>query len=309
MTHTQDNSSNHGGFARAWIDLFDDYREGRSVLLGRQRLDHALRYKLRTLEQAQADAALTSRVRTSHALLSACLGEADLVMVGRVEDELPRPRAERLAPAGEIAALLEAKRARAAGSADTALPGTRPLPMSADVRLRPEVSRPTIPPPAARPSTAARPSVAARPSAPASAPLQARPSATPSQPPPRASWSSEPRTPQMLGRYLLASGRITLSELTDAILWQRAQRPAVGRIAQEWRILTQEQVVQVLRDKPYNEFFCDYAVRVGLMTAFHRTAIIAKQRKMQRQIGEYFVERGLLSRDEVDEYARLARVG
>ena len=303
MTHTQDNSSNHGGFARAWIDLFDDYRDGRSVLLGRQRLDHALRYKLRTLEQAQADAALTARVRASHALLSACLGEAELVMVCRVEDELPRPRAERLAPAGEIAALVAAKRARAARDADAPLPGTRPLPMSADVRLRPEVSRPAIPPPAARPS------VSARPSAPAGAPLQARPSTTPSQPPPRASWSSEPRTPQMLGRYLLAQGRITLSELTDAILWQRAQRPAVGRIAQEWRILSQEQVVQVLRDKPYNEFFCDYAVRVGLMTAFHRTAIIAKQRKMQRQIGEYFVERGLLSRDEVDEYARLARVG
>jgi hypothetical protein len=57
-----------------------------------------------------ADAALTARVRASHALLSACLGEAELVMVCRVEDELPRPRAERLAPAGEIAALPSLRR-------------------------------------------------------------------------------------------------------------------------------------------------------------------------------------------------------
>lgn len=121
--------------------------------------------------------------------------------------------------------------------------------------------------------------------------------------------SVEPRAarPQMLGRFLLSSGRITLSELTDAILWQRAQRPAVGRIAMDWRILSSDQVVSVLREKPYNELLCAYAVRVGLMTPFHQTAIVAKQRRLQQPSGRYFVERGILTEAEVDEAATRAR--
>ncbi|MFO0724345.1 MAG: hypothetical protein U1E65_11215 [Myxococcota bacterium] len=124
-------------------------------------------------------------------------------------------------------------------------------------------------------------------------------------------FTLEPRSqkPQMLGRYLLSTGRITLSELTDAILWQRAQRPAVGRIAMDWRILSADQVVSILREKPYNELFCAYAVRAGLMTSFHQTAIVAKQRRLQQPIGRYFVERGILSKEEVEDAVNRARGG
>jgi hypothetical protein len=121
--------------------------------------------------------------------------------------------------------------------------------------------------------------------------------------PPSREQPSEPLRP-LFGRYLLAEGYITLSELTAAILWQRAQRPPVGQIAVDWRILTREQVASILRQKTTAEMFCDHAVRVGLMSGFQRLAVLAKQRRLQKPIGAYFVERGILTQEQVDALAR-----
>ncbi len=150
----------------------------------------------------------------------------------------------------------------------------------------------SMPSPRFAPFTAALPVSARAPVlAPASAPLRE---------------PSEPQRP-LFGRYLLAEGYITLSELTAAILWQRAQRPAVGQIAVDWRILTREQVALILRQKGTAEMFCDHAVRMGMMSGFQRLAVLAKQRRLQRPIGAYFVERGILTQAQVDALAR--RVG
>lgn len=108
----------------------------------------------------------------------------------------------------------------------------------------------------------------------------------------------------LFGRYLLAEGYITLSQLTAAILWQRAQRPPVGQIALDWRILTREQIAAILRQKSTAEMFCDHAVRVGWMSGFQRLAVLAKQRRLQKPIGTYFVERGILTQEQVDQLAR-----
>jgi len=111
-------------------------------------------------------------------------------------------------------------------------------------------------------------------------------------------------SPPLFGRYLLGEGFITLSELTAAIDWQRAQRPAVGQIAVDWRIMTLDQVSVLLDQKPKTQLFCDFAVANGAMSSFHRLAVLAKQRRLQRPIGQYFVERGILTQEQVDALAR-----
>lgn len=110
--------------------------------------------------------------------------------------------------------------------------------------------------------------------------------------------------PLLFGRYLLGEGFISLGELTEAISWQRQQRPAVGQIAIDWRILTSEQVDGLLHEKPRTQLFCDFAVARGLMSSFERLAVLAKQRRLQRPIGQYFVERGILTQEQVDALAR-----
>lgn len=111
----------------------------------------------------------------------------------------------------------------------------------------------------------------------------------------------------MLGRYLLRRGHITLRQLVDAVLWQRAQRPRVGELAIEWGIMTKAEVYFVLREKTVDEMFCDVAVRLGFLTPFQRLAILARQRRMQMPIGQYFIDRGILQTEQVDKAANEAR--
>lgn len=111
----------------------------------------------------------------------------------------------------------------------------------------------------------------------------------------------------LLGRYLVQSGLITLSQLIDAVHWQRRQRPPVGRIAVQWGLLETSEVVRLLRSKGSKTPFCRHAVDEGAIQTFQRVAILAKQRQMQRPIGEYFVEKKLLSASTIAEMAERAR--
>ncbi|MGF1511698.1 MAG: hypothetical protein ACFB9M_19555 [Myxococcota bacterium] len=111
----------------------------------------------------------------------------------------------------------------------------------------------------------------------------------------------------LLGRFLVQKGLVTLSQLIQAVHWQRQQRPPVGRIAIEWGILSLEQVIELLRQKEAKTPFCSFSVKAGWMKPVQRIAILAKQRQMQRPIGRYFVEQGILTVRRLDEAAEEAR--
>lgn len=105
---------------------------------------------------------------------------------------------------------------------------------------------------------------------------------------------------QILGRHLHRRGLITLRQLIAAVAWQRAQRPAVGQIAKSWGILSDDQIFKVLQEKGQGELFGDYAVRAGMMTPFQRLAVVGRQRVMQKPIGAYFIEQGILTEAQLD---------
>lgn len=104
---------------------------------------------------------------------------------------------------------------------------------------------------------------------------------------------------QLFGRFLRARGHITLQQLIDALTWQRQQRPRVGRIAVDWRILTLSQVCLVLRDREPSEPFLEAAVRLGVLTPAQQQMILGQQAKLHKRLGEYFVEKGILSRADL----------
>jgi hypothetical protein len=98
----------------------------------------------------------------------------------------------------------------------------------------------------------------------------------------------------------------------EAIAWQRAQRPPVGRIAVEWGFLEPDDVARILEERrarsaggvPFGEF----AVRLGYLTSFQVLAVLGRQLRQQRRIGEFFVAQGLVEADEIDDLRRrLAR--
>jgi hypothetical protein len=108
-----------------------------------------------------------------------------------------------------------------------------------------------------------------------------------------------PRRPLQFAEYLYYSGRVSWRNMVEAVAWQRRQRPAIGRIAVEWGHLSDEEVREILesrrRDGTAHEPFGEYARRKGYLSASQLLALLGRQRRLQRRIGQYFVEAGLLA--------------
>ena len=112
--------------------------------------------------------------------------------------------------------------------------------------------------------------------------------------------------------YLYYSGRVPWTAFVEGLSWQRRQRPQVGRIAVEWGFLDPEDVGRILEERrrqaaqkvPFGEF----AVRLGFLTSFQLLAVLGRQLRLQRRIGEFFVEHGFIEARELDELrGRVAR--
>jgi hypothetical protein len=113
-----------------------------------------------------------------------------------------------------------------------------------------------------------------------------------------------PRRRLRFAEYLYYSGRVRWTELAEAIAWQRAQRPALGRIAVEFGFLEPDDVGMLLERRreagaagvPFGE----WAVRQGYLTPFQLLATLGQQLRLQRPIGQFFVERGLIDAGDID---------
>ncbi len=128
----------------------------------------------------------------------------------------------------------------------------------------------------------------------------------PAPPPPHRDPAATPLPPRKLrfGEYLYYSGRASFSELVAAVVWQRRQRPNLGDLAIALGYLTPAEVQEILarrrKEAPPLTLFGDFAVSAGYLSPFQRLALVGRQRALQRPIGEFFMERGLLHPSEVD---------
>jgi len=50
--------------------------------------------------------------------------------------------------------------------------------------------------------------------------------------------------------------------------------------------------------------FGEFAVRLGYLTSFQVLALLGRQLRLQRRIGEFFVERGMVEAGEIDDLRR-----
>lgn len=104
-----------------------------------------------------------------------------------------------------------------------------------------------------------------------------------------------PRRKLLLGQFLYYSGCISWKTFITAIVWQRRQRPALGRIAMQWGMLTDDEIQHILKSRQQLEKFGQSALRRGYLNRFELMALLGKQRRMQRPIGQYFIEQGDLT--------------
>jgi hypothetical protein len=86
----------------------------------------------------------------------------------------------------------------------------------------------------------------------------------------------------------------------------------MGRLAVELGMLGQRDVTDLLewrrREGAQALPFGEFAVRRGFLTRAQLLAVVGRQKQGERRIGQYFVERGLLTMVELDG-ARLALFG
>jgi len=108
-----------------------------------------------------------------------------------------------------------------------------------------------------------------------------------------------PTRPLRLGRFLYHTGRISREALSEALSWQRSQRPTFGSLAVDLGLLGPLELGTILDSRHMGERIGSTAVRLGLLSAQTRDWIVSRQERSQRPIGAYFVERGVLSEQEL----------
>ena len=117
-----------------------------------------------------------------------------------------------------------------------------------------------------------------------------------------------PRRKLRLAEYLYYSGRVPWTAFVEAIAWQRRQRPPLGRIAVEWGFLDPDDVGRIMEERRLRDAhqvpFGEFAVRLGYLTSFQLLAVLGRQLRLQRRIGEFFVESGFIDEDDLDEIRR-----
>ncbi len=121
-----------------------------------------------------------------------------------------------------------------------------------------------------------------------------------------------PKRRLLIGQFIYYSGLISWRTLIEAIAWQKRQRPSIGQIALEWGILSSYDLKRILTerilDRSYKVKFGEYARRKGYINSFERMALLGRQSQLQRPIGEYFIEQGILYAREIDRMVEKMRI-
>lgn len=109
-----------------------------------------------------------------------------------------------------------------------------------------------------------------------------------------------PKRELLLGQFLYYSGLISWRTLIRAITWQRRQRPLIGQIALEWKMISRNEIQRILMWRNFRGKFGERAIRLGYLSRFQLMALLGKQHNLQHPIGEFFVNNGILRLQDIE---------
>lgn len=109
------------------------------------------------------------------------------------------------------------------------------------------------------------------------------------------------------GRYLYFRGVVTFQAVMRALLWQREQRPSIGKLARQRGWLDNAEVHRILQSGRVQGRFGERAVKLGLLAEWQLQDLLWAQQQRQQRLGNYFVKYHALSRQSLDriEHDRL----
>ncbi len=124
-----------------------------------------------------------------------------------------------------------------------------------------------------------------------------------SEPPRDHFWRAHlPPKRMLFGQFLYYSGRISWKTLMSAVSWQRKQRPVFGSIARERGYLDPAAIQLLLQNRELFEQIGEAAVRLGYLSRYQRNAVLGCQQKLHRPLREFFIERGVMDDEELEDW-------
>lgn len=112
-----------------------------------------------------------------------------------------------------------------------------------------------------------------------------------------------PRRPLQIGIFLYYKRIIAYSTLIEALMWQRRQRPNLGDIAQRWGWLKEGDVRNILSFNGGGRRFGEKAISLDFLSPRQLQTMLFYQRSQQQKLGQFFVERQILTFEEIERLA------
>lgn len=109
-----------------------------------------------------------------------------------------------------------------------------------------------------------------------------------------------PKYKLRLCRFLYYKGLINYKTIINAIIWQLRNRPKVGDIALKEKYVTFEKILEIIKNRKIGEKFCETAVRLNFLQEQQVKHIFSIQRSYNKPIGQYFLEKKILTRQELN---------
>lgn len=103
----------------------------------------------------------------------------------------------------------------------------------------------------------------------------------------------------LFGHYLYYSGVTTWKTVIQALVWQRMERPRLGELGRRFGMLTEEEVLIILKNRLPLKPFGETAIDLGLLTVSQLSSLMFHQKRLQKKFGEFFLERKLLRPEQL----------
>ena len=108
-----------------------------------------------------------------------------------------------------------------------------------------------------------------------------------------------PNRKLLFGHFLYYAGIVPFRSVIQALVWQRGQRPRLGEIGCRSGLLDRNDVLRILKSKNGYKPFGQSALDLGLLSGEELDGLICRQKRMQRRLGEFFVEKRILSPEQI----------
>lgn len=102
-----------------------------------------------------------------------------------------------------------------------------------------------------------------------------------------------------LGTFLYYRGLISYYQVIESIAWQKNRRPLIGQMAMQIGKLTANQFARIMVHVKNGECFGTIARKQKLLSDSVIQTLVKAQEKYDCRIGRYFVEKRILSDDEI----------